>query len=346
MFRHVALAQLMVAGIKSFLREPEAIFWTYGFPILMVIGLGIAFNSSGQTELMVDVVRKPDLPEIVSVLEQAPGVRIRESSLEDGLKRLRLNKTQVVLTVDSAGVFEYHFDPSNPDSRVARDTLDNILQSAAGRADPLKAEDRTVTAPGSRYVDFLVPGLIGMNLMGGGLWGVGFVLVDMRIKKLLKRMLATPMPRSHFLLSAVGTRIIFFIPEAFALLLAAHWIFGVPIEGSILSIVLVAFVGAMSFAGLGLLAASRAQRVETVSGIMNVIMLPMWLCSGIFFSSERFPEVMQPFIQALPLTQLINALRAVILEGQAWTGQLIPLLVLIAWGGLSFTLAYKWFRWN
>ena len=239
MFRHVALAQLMVAGIKSFLREPEAIFWTYGFPILMVIGLGVAFNSSGQTELMVDVVRTPDLPKIVSALEQAPGVRIRESSLEDGLKRLRLNKTQVVLTVDSAGVFEYHFDPSNPDSRVARDTLANILQSAAGRTDPLKAEDRTVTAPGSRYVDFLVPGLIGMNLMGGGLWGVGFVLVDMRIKKLLKRMLATPMPRSHFLLAAVGTRIIFFIPEAFALLLAAHWIFGGPIEGSILSIVLV-----------------------------------------------------------------------------------------------------------
>ena len=346
MFRHVALAQLMVAGIKSFLREPEAIFWTYGFPLLMVIGLGIAFNSSGKTELMVDVVGNPDLPKIVSVLEEEPGVRIRESSLEDGLKRLRLNKTQVVLTVDSAGVFEYHFDPSSPDSRVARDTLDNILQAAAGRADPLKTEDRTVTAPGSRYVDFLVPGLIGMNLMGGGLWGVGFVLVDMRIKKLLKRMLATPMPRSHFLLAAVGNRIIFFIPEAFALLLAAHWIFGVPIEGSILGIVFVAFVGAMSFSGLGLLAASRAQRVETVSGIMNVIMLPMWLCSGIFFSSERFPEVMQPFIQALPLTQLINALRAVILEGQAWTGQLIPLLVLIAWGGLSFALALKWFRWN
>jgi len=346
MLRRSALAQLMTASIKGFLREPEAVFWTYGFPLLMVIGLGIAFDSSGKKELMVDVVPGSGVPKIEAALRNAPDIQLRESSLEEGLQRLRLNKTQVLVTLDSAGVYEYHYDPSNPDSRVARDTLDNLLQSAAGRADPLQVEDRTVTAPGSRYVDFLVPGLIGMNLMGGGLWGVGFVLVDMRIKKLLKRMLATPMPRSHFLLSAVGTRIIFFIPEAFVLLLAAHWIFGVPIVGGIVSIVLVAFVGAMSFAGLGLLAASRAQRIETVSGIMNVIMLPMWLCSGIFFSSERFPAVMQPFIQALPLTQLINALRAVILEGQAWTGQLGPLLILVAWGGASFFLALKWFRWN
>jgi ABC-type multidrug transport system permease subunit len=201
-------------------------------------------------------------------------------------------------------------------------------------------------APGSRYVDFLVPGLIGMNLMGGGMWGVGFVLVDMRIKKLLKRMLATPMRRVYFLLSVVATRVIFFIPEVFVLLLSAHWVFGVPIQGSTASIIFVAFVGAMAFAGLGLLAASRAQRIETISGILNIVMMPMWLCSGIFFSADRFPDLMQPFIQALPLTQLINALRAVILEGQSCLAQLLPLAVLGAWTILAFYLALRWFRWT
>ena len=182
--------------------------------------------------------------------------------------------------------------------------------------------------------------------MGGGLWGVGFVIVDFRIKKLLKRLLATPMKRVHFLASMIGTRVFFFIPEAFVMLVVAHWIFGVPIQGEVFSILVVALFGALTFAGLGLLAASRAQRIESISGIMNVIMLPMWICSGIFFSAERFPAVIQPFIQALPLTQLINALRSVILEGQSWIHQAVPLLILAAWGGLAFFVALKWFRWS
>ncbi len=144
----------------------------------------------------------------------------------------------------------------------------------------------------------------------------------------------------------VGPRLIFFVPEAFILLVAAHLIFGVPIQGSLFSIAVVGLTGAMAFAGLGLLAASRARRIETISGIMNLIMLPMWLCSGIFFSAERFPGFMQPFIQALPLTQLINALRAVILEGQSLFSQGLPLAILGAWMGVSFVLALRWFRWS
>jgi ABC-type polysaccharide/polyol phosphate export permease len=154
------------------------------------------------------------------------------------------------------------------------------------------------------------------------------------------------MKRPHLLVSMIGTRTLFFIPEVFALLLAAKLIFGVPIAGSLPVIIAIAFVGCMSFSGLGLLAASRARRIEAISGIMNVIMLPMWLCSGVFFSVERFPDIMQPFIQALPLTQLIIALRAVILEGQGLVSQSTPLLILLAWGGVSFVFALKWFRWN
>lgn len=339
------LFHLTLCGIKGFLREPEAVFWTYGFPLLMVVGLGIAFDTSGPAQVLVDVVPGPGSAGILAALTEDPSFRVQETTLEDALQRLKLNRSQVIVSAVEGGV-EYRLDPSNPESRGARAAVEAAVQEAAGRSNPLRSEDRPVTVPGSRYVDFLVPGLIGMNLMGGGLWGIGFVLVDMRIKKLMKRMLATPMRRSHLLLSAVGPRLIFFVPEAFVLLLAAHWIFGVPIQGGIAGIILVAFVGAAAFAGLGLLAASRAQRIETVSGIMNVIMLPMWLCSGIFFSAERFPQVMQPFVQALPLTQLNNALRAVILEGQSWTLQWAALLILATWGGVSFFLALRWFRWN
>jgi ABC-type multidrug transport system permease subunit len=332
--------------IKGYLREPEAIFWTYGFPILMVVGLGIAFSSSRDQSIQVDVAEGAVAGRVAQALDARAGFKVTLAGRERALARLRANKTLVVVVPSGTAGYEYHFDPSNPEARSARNAVDDVLQRAAGRKDAVVHSEVVVAAPGSRYVDFLVPGLIGMNLMGGGMWGIGFVLVDMRIKKLLKRLLATPLRRPHFLLSVVGTRILFFIPEAFFLLVAPHLIFGVPIRGSLTAIVGVAFVGSLAFAGLGLLSASRAQRIETISGIMNVVMLPMWLCSGIFFSAERFPAFMQPLIQALPLTQLINSLRAVILEGNSLVSQAWPVAILFLWAACSFALALKWFRWS
>ncbi len=346
MLERTPILQLIACNIKGYIREPEAIFWTYGFPLLMVVGLGLAFQTSGPESIDFDLVEGPRLESVLEALGEDPAFSIRTTPRGEALQRLRRNQTVLVVELEEPGGYRYYFDPSNPAARNARFAVDNALQRAAGREDAVATADDEVTAPGSRYIDFLVPGLIGMNLMGGGMWGIGFVLVDMRIKKLLKRLLGTPMRRGQFLLSVVATRVIFFIPEAFALLLASALVFGVPIAGHPLSLLLVAFVGAMAFAGLGLLAASRARRIETISGIMNLVMLPMWLCSGIFFSAERFPDFMQPFVQALPLTQLINSLRAVILEGQALADLLYPLSFLALWSIVCFTLALRWFRWN
>ncbi len=346
MLENSAFVQLLLCSIRGHLREPEAIFWTYGFPLLMVLGLGLAFSGSAQPQTVFDVVEGEASDRVVEALGEDSSFEVKVSSSQEAFRRLRRNKTPLVVALGEANVLEFHFDPSNPEGRIARAAVDDGLQRAAGRTDPLATEAIEVSTPGARYVDFLVPGLIGMNLMGGGMWGIGFMLVDMRIKKLLKRLIGTPMNRGHFLLSVVGNRVIFFIPEAFVLLLFSALLFGVPIHGSIVSIIIVAFVGAMAFAGIGLLAASRAQRIETISGILNVVMLPMWLCSGVFFSAERFPDWMQPFVQALPLTQLINTLRAVILEGQSITAQGFPLMILTAWAVVGFGLALKWFRWN
>jgi ABC transporter DrrB family efflux protein len=185
-----------------------------------------------------------------------------------------------------------------------------------------------------------------MNLMGGGLFGVGFVLADMRIRKLLKRFLATPMRRSDFLLSVMFSRMIFTVPEVLVLLLFGWLAFDVKNQGSIWALVFLIVFGAASFSGLGLLVASRAKTIETVSGLMNLVMLPMWLLSGVFFSAERFPDMMQPFIQVLPLTALNDALRAVMLEGKSLAELGFELAVLGIWGGLSFAIALKIFRWQ
>jgi ABC-type multidrug transport system permease subunit len=195
-------------------------------------------------------------------------------------------------------------------------------------------------------VDFLVPGLLGMNLMGTGMWGVGFSLVVARNGKLLKRLVAAPAKHSHLLAAQLLSRLIFLVPEAGALLLFAYFLLNVPLRGSLLMLGGVSLLGALAFTGLGLLTAARPRTIEGVSGLMNLVMVPMWVFSGIFFSTERFPAAIQPFVQALPLTALNDALRAVMLEGAGLAAVGSELLILTVWGVFAFAVAVKVFRWQ
>jgi ABC-type multidrug transport system permease subunit len=210
----------------------------------------------------------------------------------------------------------------------------------------LQTKAVTSSDPGSRYIDFLIPGLLGMNLMNSGMWGIGFALVDMRQRKLLKRFVGTPMRRGDFLLALLSSRLVLMLIEIGLLLTLGVVVFHMKVMGSLFSIVLLGSAGAVAFGGIGLLTASRAQKIESVSGLMNLVMMPMWIFSGVFFSYERFPAMIQPLIKALPLTALNDALRASILEGRPLSHQWPRLLVLILWGGISFVLAVRWFRWT
>ena len=248
--------------------------------------------------------------------------------------------------VSASDVPSYAYDPTQPESRTARLAVDAALQRAAGRTDAFAPGRSEVTEAGSRYVDFLVPGLLGMNLMGTGMWGIGFSLVVARNGNLLKRLVAAPARRSHLLGAQLTSRLIFLIPEAGALLLFAFFVLGVPMRGSILLLIAVSLLGALAFSGLGLLTAARPRTIEGVSGVMNLVMVPMWVFSGIFFSTERFPAAIQPFIQALPLTALNDALRGVMLEGTGLMALLPELALLAVWGTVSFAVALKIFRWQ
>jgi len=346
--RYWPLAQLVLARLREFYREPEAVFWVYGFPILMVVALGIAFRNKPVERVVVDIAAGPRADAVAASLGPQDRFTVAVHPADDCQRHLRTGKTDVVVlpAAPPATGFTYLFDPTRPESLLARNTVNDALQRAAGRADPVGVRDEELQGPGSRYIDFLVPGLLGMSLMGGGLWGVGFVIVDMRIRKLLKRFLATPMKRGDFLAAIMISRLCFMVPEVLILLVFGWLAFGVVIQGSILAVVALILLGAFTFAGIGLLVASRATTMETVSGLMNLVMLPMWVLSGIFFSAERFPAVAQPVIQLLPLTPLIDALRAVMLEGQALTEQLPRLGILLAWGLGTFALALRWFRWQ
>lgn len=348
--RYRPLLQLILCRLREFYREPEALFWVYGFPILMVVALGIAFRHKPVERIVVDIQdTSRDNPGVKFVREALGGDEMfKVQTSEPALCRLRLRTGKTALVVvppeTSGGPYEYLLDPTREESRLARSKVDDVLQRKAGRKEPLRTEE--VPEPGARYIDFLVPGLIGMSLMGGGLWGVGFVTVDMRIRKVLKRFLATPMRKTDFLLGILISRLIFLVPEILVLLLFARVAFGVVIQGSLLVVAVLILLGALAFAGIGLLVASRARTLEAVSGLMNLVMLPMWVLSGIFFSSERFPDAMQPFIQALPLTTLINALRSVMLEGTTAASLWPEVAILTGWAVGSFILALRWFRWT
>jgi len=346
MAKYYPLKELLFLRTKEFFREPEAIFWVYVFPILLMIGLGVAFRSGGSAEeIRVDVVPALRSGEARKALEGATGIRVEAFAVAEARARAAAGKTDLIVEATDARI-RYVYDPARGGSETARLRVNEVLQAAFGRKDALTVEDEKISEPGSRYIDWLIPGLVGMNIMGGGLWGLGFVTVDLRMRKLLKRFVATPMRRSDFLLALLGSRLFFLVPEIIVILLAGRLIFGLEVKGSLVSVAAISLLGAVAFGGLGLLLACRTDKIEVASGLLNLIMLPMWLFSGIFFSSERFPDAMQPFIQSLPLTQLNNALRAIILEGSSFGGQWIAGLILASCAVLSFGAALRWFRWQ
>ena len=346
--RWAGFTHLLMARMKELGREPEVVFWVFVFPLLLALGLGIAFRNKPADTTSIAVVSSPSAQRALDLLQRAPQKSSIHADLIDqaqATKGFRLGKYDLVVETDGSGNFKYLFDPARPESVLSKAEVDNALQTAAGRQNPLPTSAVISSEPGSRYIDFLIPGLIGMNLMNGAMWGIGFAIVDMRQRKLLKRFVATPMRRSDFLLALASSRLVLMITEVVLLLGFGVLVFHVRVLGSVLSILFIGAVGALGFGGIGLFTASRAQKIESVSGLINVVMMPMWIFSGVFFSYERFPAVFQPFIKALPLTALNDALRAAILEGSSLPSQSGRLLVLALWGGISFVLALKWFRW-
>ncbi len=343
-----SLVQLTLVRFREFWREPEAVFWTFVFPILMAAGLGIAFRNQPATPLKVGVLgaSRPAIEAVDRSIRSDGRLIPVPLSGDQAARALRTGRVVLLIVPESGTRVTYRYDDTNPDSRTARMIADDVLQRAAGRPDPVSTTEQKVRETGSRYIDFLIPGLLGMNLMGSGIWGIGFPIVDSRRKKLLKRLIAAPMSRAEYLLAFLLARLVFLIAEVVILVGFAMWVFGVPLRGSIPAFALICLLGAFSFSALGLLVASRAQTIEAASGLMNFTMLPMWILSGVFFSADRFPDVAQPFIRALPLTAVIDALRANMLEG-AGLGEIAgKLAIMFAWLVISFVIALKIFRWR
>jgi ABC-2 type transport system permease protein len=339
------LAALTRARLLEFVREPEALFWVFAFPLVMALVLGFAFRDKAPEPIPIGIAGEARASSIGGAPLQSPTLKtLLFSSMEEGRAALRMGK--IALLVQHGDPLTYWYDPTRPDARVARLEVDAAVQRANGRKDPVPARDEQVHEKGSRYIDFLVPGLLGLNLLSTSVWGIGFGIVNARMKKTLKLMTATPMRRSDYLLSHMFSRFVFLGVESTAIVLFGVLVFGVPVRCDPATLVFLCVFAGLSFTGLGLLCGSRVQTFEGVNGLINAILVPMWLLSGVFFSSERFPKAFQPLIRALPLTAANEALRAAMLEGRGLLTLLAPLAILLVWAMASYTIALKIFRWQ
>ena len=340
-FETSSLFQLTAVRFRLFLREPEAVFWIFIFPILLAFGLGIAFRNRPADVLPVAATT----PQLTQALARDNGLNAKTLDESEGARQLSIGNIQLLAIQTPQGV-TYKYDDTNPDARIARMLADRAVQAAAGRKDPVTAQNSLVHEAGSRYIDFVVPGLLGMNLMGSAIWGLGFSIVEARQKKLLKRMVASPMPRWQYLVAFLLSRLIMLVIEVLAFLGFARLVFGVPFHGSLWELALLCILTSLAFSSLGLLIASRARTMEAASGLMNLAMLPMWILSGVFFSASRFPQVIQPFVHALPLTAAIDAFRGNMLQGLHLGQLVIPVAILLGWLVVPFAVALKIFRWR
>jgi ABC-type multidrug transport system permease subunit len=341
---HPPIIELTLARLREFVREPEALFWMFLFPIVMSVAMAIAFPAGGGQAVRVGVIAGPHTEALRKTLAGSKDVVVRDLSPDDQLRALRNGDVNVIVVAGNPPT--YRFDPTREESRLAQLVVDNVLKGASGRAEPWHAREELIEVPGSRYVDWLIPGIISLGIMNNGLWSIGFMTVQARLRKLLKRLAASPMQKRDFLMAPVLARLVFLGPEVAVPLVFGWLAFGMPIRGGIVSIAVVAILGALMWGALGLLMGSRARTFEAASGLMNLMSVPMWVLSGVFFSSSNFPDAVQPFIQALPLTALVDTLRGVILEGATLASLWHELAILAAWTVLPFAIALKIFRWR
>ena len=336
-----SLYQLTMVRFRLFLREPEAIFWIFLFPILLAVGLGIAFRNRPADVLQVGATTS----ELTQALVADKGLTASTMDEVEGTHELATGKI-LLLAIQREGGVGYKYDDTNPDARTARLLVDRAIQAAAGRHDAVHIGNELIHETGARYIDFVVPGLLGMNLMGSAIWGMGFAIVEARQKKLLKRLVASPMPKWQYLASFLLSRLVMLVIEVGAFLGFARLVFGVPFRGSLAQLILLCLMTSLAFSALGLLVSSRAKTMEAASGLMNLVMLPMWILSGVFFSASRFPQVIQPIVRALPLTAAIDAMRGNMLQGMNLGQQLPQIAILLAWFSVPFVVSLRIFRWR
>jgi ABC-2 type transport system permease protein len=347
-FRDSQQWQLILANVRELIREPGVLFWGIIFPILMSLGLGIAFMQKADVIRHVAFIDRDTTNYVLTLKDDKLGNTIfyfEKMKWDDAMVQLKRGHVNVIITGHDSTT-RYHFDPMNSDAQLTYLKLYSVL----GKKDPAFLENNTriepLTLKGTRYIDFLIPGLISMGVMFSCLWGVSYSIIEKRSRKLLRRMVATPMKKSNYLVSLVTVRIAMNFVESGLLLLFAWLAFGITIQGNIGALLIVFLAGNAGFAGMSVFIASHTSKTEIGNGLINAVTMPMMVLSGVFFSYHNFPDWVIPFIKPLPLTMLADGIRSIFIEGAGYSEILLPSTILVATGAFFFTIGLRIFKWH
>jgi ABC-2 type transport system permease protein len=369
-YQHKQMWQLTIAHFREIIREPGVLFWGIIFPILMSLGLGVAFTTNADTVRKVAVIESQGLSSIDSIISK-DGIISDSINKDEGasytltLKNDKLgnsvfhfykmseNEAMLALKRGMVNVLldqpdkeiRFRFDPRNPDAQLTYLKLAKVFKNSAQFHLENTGNIVPLTLTGTRYIDFLIPGLLAMGIMMSTMWGLSYGMIEKRSKKLLRRMVATPMKKSYFLISLITVRVAMNLVEALLLALFAWLVFHITIQGSIVALILVFIASNIAFAGLAVLISCRTAKTEIGNGLINVVVMPMMLLSGIFFSYHNFPDKLIPVLQKLPLTLVADAMRSIFIEGAGISQIIVPTLVLTIGGIITFIVGLKFFRW-
>ncbi len=339
--------ELVLMELKSFYRNPGIIFWAFGFPLLMAGVLGSAFSNKKDSIRKIGIIGENS----IALVSQYQMIPIPENSFsqfefisisqDDAIKKMKRGELHLYLESAKNDLI-YYFDPSNSESYQSYLLVERLLN----KSDIPSGKIISINTKGSRYVDFLIPGLLALGIMNSCIWGSGWTLIEFRIKKLMRRMMATPLPKWIFLMSHVFTRFILSGLEFVFLIIFSYFMYDVHIQGSYLAIIVCFFSGNFAFSGIAILFSSRAASTQVANGLINLVTFPMTICSGVFFSYHNFPEAAEKIIQYFPLTLIADSIRSIYNEGAQLSDVAIPAIILNIIGTVFFTLGLKVYKWD
>jgi ABC-type multidrug transport system permease subunit len=364
--KNTQLYQLTYTFFLETIREPEVLFWGILFPVLISIGLGLAFTQTSESKFHIMLVEKnqTELDSLLNIYAKRNLKNDKETfiwKIEDkiigntefcffrsdwksAIVSLKRGESELIVT-DSVGRMHYHFDPLNSQAQLAYMRLSALVKSPNSAMDTKQTQINPLTLKGVRYIDFLVPGILSMGIMSSILWGISYTIIERRSQKLLRRMVATPMRKSNFLIAMMFVRILMNVVEASILFFFAWLLFGIHIQGNIGALVVLFFAGNIAFTGLAVLISTRTAKTEVGTGWINAAQMPMMILSGIFFSYHHFPEWSIGIIKLLPLTALTDGIRSIFNEGAGWMEIITPSLALSGFGIVCFIIGLRLFKW-
>lgn len=336
------LWQLFIARNKEFYRDRGSMSWNILFPVLIIGGFAFAYGGKPKPLFTIGVIEHGDVNASHNPLSDWKYARFAPFTVEDLEKakdKVARHQLDLVIDVDG-GRARYWVNPTSPQG----DTVEKMLASVKN----ISWSRESTVGQEVRFVDWLTPGIIGINMMFSALFGVGYVLVRYRKSGVLKRLKATPVRAWEFLLAQIFSRFILISVTTAVIFTGAFLILGIPLRGSAFALALVLSSGTLCLISLGLIVAARVSSEELAGGLLNLMTWPMMFLSGVWFSLEGLNPWLQRVSKLSPLTHMISAARAIMIDGAHWyePAVLEPITILLVIAIIGLSIGSWLFRWE